>query len=216
MARLGGDEFALLHPVSPTSKSLPSLANELVQSIARPYDVGGSQLTLTASIGVSVAGEACQEPDRMLKNADVALYRAKTDGRNAFRFYDPEHGQSSRGEARSRTRGAQRLGARRIRGALPADRRCPLRAHLRLRGAVALAPPRQGAVAAVGVHRHRRGGRLHHPARRMGAAQGLRRRGGLARLYAARGEHLARAMHARADADRHECAGRVAAAARPA
>ncbi|MGZ8417545.1 MAG: putative bifunctional diguanylate cyclase/phosphodiesterase, partial [Methyloceanibacter sp.] len=89
VARLGGDEFALLHPVTPTSKSLPALASELVQSIARPYDVGGSQLTLTASIGVSLAGEACQEPDRMLKNAGVALYRAKTDGRNAFRFYDP-------------------------------------------------------------------------------------------------------------------------------
>ena len=89
VARLGGDEFALLHPVSPTSKSLQALASELVQSIARPYAVGGSQLTLTASIGVSVAGEDCQEPDRMLKNADVALYRAKTDGRNAFRFYDP-------------------------------------------------------------------------------------------------------------------------------
>ncbi len=88
VARLGGDEFALLHPVSPASKSLPTLANELVQSIARPYDVAGSQLTLTASIGVSVAGDACQDPDRMLKNADVALYRAKTDGRNAFRFYD--------------------------------------------------------------------------------------------------------------------------------
>jgi predicted signal transduction protein with EAL and GGDEF domain len=65
------------------------MAAELVRSIARPYDVGGSQLTLTASVGVSVAGEDCEEPDRMLKNADVALYRAKTDGRNAFRFYDP-------------------------------------------------------------------------------------------------------------------------------
>ncbi len=90
VARLGGDEFALLHPVSPASKSLPALAGELVQSIARPYDVAGSKLTLTASVGVSVAGEDCQEPDRMLKNADVALYRAKTDGRNAFRFYDPD------------------------------------------------------------------------------------------------------------------------------
>lgn len=89
VARLGGDEFALLHPASPTGRSLPTLASELVRSIAWPYDVGGSQLTLTASIGVSVAGEACQDPDHMLKNADVALYRAKTDGRNAFRFYDP-------------------------------------------------------------------------------------------------------------------------------
>ena len=88
VARLGGDEFAIVHPVLPTSKSPTAMATELVRSIARPYDVGGSQLTLTASVGVSVAGEDCQDPDRMLKNADVALYRAKTDGRNAFRFYD--------------------------------------------------------------------------------------------------------------------------------
>ena len=88
VARLGGDEFAIVHPVLPTSKSPTAMATEIVRSIARPYDVGGSALTLTASVGVSVAGEGCQEPDRMLKNADVALYRAKTDGRNAFRFYD--------------------------------------------------------------------------------------------------------------------------------
>jgi diguanylate cyclase (GGDEF)-like protein len=88
VARLGGDEFAIVHPVLPTSKSPTAMAAEIVRSIARPYDVGGSQLTLTASVGVSVAGEGCEEPDRMLKNADVALYRAKTDGRNAFRFYD--------------------------------------------------------------------------------------------------------------------------------
>ena len=89
VARLGGDEFALLTPMTQASKSPTALANELVRSIARPYDVGGSQLTLTASIGVSLARDGCQEPDQMLKNADVALYRAKTDGRNAFRLYDP-------------------------------------------------------------------------------------------------------------------------------
>ena len=62
VARLGGDEFAIVHPVLPTSKSPTAMATELVRSIARPYDVGGSQLTLTASVGVSVAGEDCQEP----------------------------------------------------------------------------------------------------------------------------------------------------------
>ena len=42
VARLGGDEFALLHPASPAGKSLPTLASEMVRSIARPYDVGGA------------------------------------------------------------------------------------------------------------------------------------------------------------------------------
>jgi diguanylate cyclase (GGDEF)-like protein/PAS domain S-box-containing protein len=89
VARLGGDEFALLHQIAPGSKSPTAVANELVQSIGRPYDVAGSQLTLTASVGISTAGDGCKTPDQMLKNADVALYRAKTDGRNTFRFYDP-------------------------------------------------------------------------------------------------------------------------------
>ena len=73
----------------PASKSLPALAVSWYGRSRGPTTSSGSQLTLTASIGVSLAGEACQEPDRMLKNADVALYRAKTDGRNAFRLYDP-------------------------------------------------------------------------------------------------------------------------------
>ena len=89
VARLGGDEFAILHPASPMAKNETALARELVQRISKPYDVGGNRLTVTASIGVSTSGEACADSDRMLRNADVALYRAKEGGRNAFRFYDP-------------------------------------------------------------------------------------------------------------------------------
>ncbi|MGZ5850714.1 MAG: putative bifunctional diguanylate cyclase/phosphodiesterase, partial [Methyloceanibacter sp.] len=89
VARLGGDEFAILHPIRPTSKAPDALANDLVRAIARPYDLGGNRLTITASVGVSTAADGCEDPDRMLRNADVALYRAKTDGRNAFRHYDP-------------------------------------------------------------------------------------------------------------------------------
>ncbi len=89
VARLGGDEFGILHPASPSSKDETALARELVQRISKPYDVGGNRLTVTASIGVSSSSETCADSDRMLRNADVALYRAKGDGRNAFRFYDP-------------------------------------------------------------------------------------------------------------------------------
>ncbi len=89
VARLGGDEFAILHAAGPNAKDEKALARELVQRISKPYDVGGNRLSVTASIGVSASGEACPDSDRMLRNADVALYRAKGDGRNAFRFYDP-------------------------------------------------------------------------------------------------------------------------------
>ena len=89
VARLGGDEFAILQAAGPNAKDERALARELVQRIAKPYDVGGNRLSVTASIGISASGEACTDSDRMLRNADVALYRAKGDGRNAFRFYDP-------------------------------------------------------------------------------------------------------------------------------
>jgi diguanylate cyclase (GGDEF)-like protein/PAS domain S-box-containing protein len=89
VARLGGDEFAIVHPASSMAKDETALARELVQRISKPYDIGGNRLTVTASVGVSSSGEVCADSDRMLRNADVALYRAKEGGRNTFRFYDP-------------------------------------------------------------------------------------------------------------------------------
>ena len=88
IARVGGDEFALIHSLVPETKGVSALATELIESIAKPYDVGGSRLTLTASIGIAVTSPSCKEPDRIQKDADVALYRAKADGRNVFRLYD--------------------------------------------------------------------------------------------------------------------------------
>jgi predicted signal transduction protein with EAL and GGDEF domain len=58
-------------------------------TLSKPYDIGGSRLTVTTSVGVSVAAENCTDSERMLRNADIALYRAKADGCNGFRFYDP-------------------------------------------------------------------------------------------------------------------------------
>jgi diguanylate cyclase (GGDEF)-like protein len=74
VARLGGDE-STLYPAVPTAKDEQALARELVQRIAKPFDVGGNRLTVTASIGISSASDACSDSDRMLHNADVALYR---------------------------------------------------------------------------------------------------------------------------------------------
>jgi len=88
VARIGGDEFALVHPLSPESRSVQAFATELIERIAKPYDVGGSRLTLTASIGVAITSQSCCQSDQIQKNADVALYKAKADGRNAFRIYD--------------------------------------------------------------------------------------------------------------------------------
>jgi diguanylate cyclase (GGDEF)-like protein len=64
VARLGGDEFALLHPVLPTSKTPTALANELVHSISRPYDVGGSQLPSPRAWASAWRGRAARRRTR--------------------------------------------------------------------------------------------------------------------------------------------------------
>ncbi len=89
VARLGGDEFAIVHPASPAAKDDTALAGEIVQRVSKPYDIGGHRLTVTASVGISQSSEICSDSERMLRNSDVALYRAKEGGRNSFRFYDP-------------------------------------------------------------------------------------------------------------------------------
>jgi len=88
VARVGGDEFAIIHSLAPEAKGISALATALIERVAKPYDVGGSRLTLTASIGIAVTNPSCSEPDRIQKDADVALYRAKAGGRNLFRLYD--------------------------------------------------------------------------------------------------------------------------------
>lgn len=88
VARIGGDEFAFIHCLLPETKSVSALATELIEKVAKPYEVGGSRLTLTASVGVAITGPSCSDPDRIQKDADIALYRAKADGRNDFRVYD--------------------------------------------------------------------------------------------------------------------------------
>ncbi len=99
VCRLGGDEFAIVHvgnelQVSETS----SIAARLVEIIGAPYDIQGHQLVIGASIGISTAPDDGNDPDQLLKNADMALYRAKADGRGTYRFF--EAGMDARAQAR--------------------------------------------------------------------------------------------------------------------
>ena len=75
-----------------------SLASHIVEKIGAPYDIGGHQLVVGVSIGISLAPEDGKNPDELLKNADLALYRAKADGRGTYRFF--EAGMDARAQAR--------------------------------------------------------------------------------------------------------------------
>jgi diguanylate cyclase (GGDEF)-like protein/PAS domain S-box-containing protein len=99
VARLGGDEFAILH-LDETADSAGSahLASQLVDVIGAPYDLNGHQVVIGLSVGVAVAPDDAIDPDQLLKNADMALYRAKGDGRGTYRFFEP--GMDARAQAR--------------------------------------------------------------------------------------------------------------------
>ncbi|MFN5489404.1 MAG: EAL domain-containing protein [Bradyrhizobium sp.] len=99
VARLGGDEFAIVQFCSNCEPSVvSSLASYVVERIAAPYEIEGHQLVIGVSIGISLAPEDGKDPDELLQKADLALYRAKADGRGTYRFF--ETGMDARAQAR--------------------------------------------------------------------------------------------------------------------
>ena len=90
VARLGGDEFAIIQMVSEQPKAATILAERLIELMAQPYFVDGHELSIGASIGIAMASECNGSADEMLKNADLAMYRAKADGRGTYRFFEAE------------------------------------------------------------------------------------------------------------------------------
>lgn len=90
LARLGGDEFALLE-LGPKDLSLGgALAAKIVASLARPFDIGGAQVHISASVGIASLPEDSADPETLLKKADLALYKAKSAGRNRYHHFTDE------------------------------------------------------------------------------------------------------------------------------
>lgn len=98
VARLGGDEFAVIQSGMFQPDAAKTLAKRLVDLIGRTYTVDGEVLHIGASIGVAFSPENGLEADVLLKNADLALYRAKAEGRSCYRFFEP--GMNDRMQAR--------------------------------------------------------------------------------------------------------------------
>ncbi len=90
VARLGGDEFAVLQRGISSNKSAKVIADRILDSISEPYTVLGQHVTIGASIGIAHAPEHGFEHDEILKKADIALYRAKDDGRGCVRFFEAD------------------------------------------------------------------------------------------------------------------------------
>jgi diguanylate cyclase (GGDEF)-like protein len=89
IARMGGDEFAIVQaPITDPSEAT-SLAQRFIASMSEPFDIDGHQTVIGASVGIAVGPGDGLRPDKLLRNADLALYRAKGDGRGTFRLFEP-------------------------------------------------------------------------------------------------------------------------------
>ena len=92
VARLGGDEFAIIQTGVKQPTDTTDLAARIYQAIRKPYECLGHQLVTDASIGISFAPADATDLDQLLKNADLAMYAAKADGRRTHRFFEPAMG----------------------------------------------------------------------------------------------------------------------------
>ena len=89
IARLGGDEFAVLLEDIEGPLEVEAVASNIGAAFQEPFDVGGRQVSVTASVGITVCPVDGTEPVALLNNADIAMYQAKDRGRNTFKFFTP-------------------------------------------------------------------------------------------------------------------------------
>jgi len=87
-ARLGGDEFAIILTNNCDAKAAGHLAARLVDGICKPYHMDEETVSVGVSIGIAMAPLNGTRPDQILRNADLALYRAKAEGRGTYRFFE--------------------------------------------------------------------------------------------------------------------------------
>ena len=90
VGRLGGDEFQVLLPGIDNREALAILARDLIKSISQPYFISGASISIGGSIGIALALKPGDDAETLTRNADLALYAAKGDGRGVHRFYSPE------------------------------------------------------------------------------------------------------------------------------
>jgi diguanylate cyclase (GGDEF)-like protein len=88
VARLGGDEFGIVQSGQPQPQSAAALAERIVDLLGRSYIIDGNLLDIGASVGIALIPADGIDDDQVLRNADLALYRSKKDGRRTYRFFE--------------------------------------------------------------------------------------------------------------------------------
>ena len=89
VARLGGDEFVIIATHLNKADDAGVLGQTIMESMSRPFHLRGNDIHVTASVGIAICGTDGDDPHQLLSNADMALYKAKEEGRANFQFFDP-------------------------------------------------------------------------------------------------------------------------------
>jgi diguanylate cyclase (GGDEF)-like protein len=89
LARVGGDEFAVLLPATASEEEIARIAGSLLETVRAPYAIGGREICLTASCGISRYPEDGDQAEELLNKADIAMVRAKQQGRDYHQVYSP-------------------------------------------------------------------------------------------------------------------------------
>jgi diguanylate cyclase (GGDEF)-like protein len=112
IARVGGDEFVVLLPGAGAVRAI-ELGRTLIAALTAPYDLDGHQVDIGVSIGAALAPDHGDDPDELLKHADLALYRAKAEGRGTIRLFaaDMDRRRQDRRQLESELRDAVATGA---------------------------------------------------------------------------------------------------------
>ena len=168
LARLGGDEFMVIVEDFDDAAVLNRVAQKLQDAIAQPFEIEEHDIYVTSSIGISIYPDDSDDPEGLLKHADVAMYRSKELGRNTYQFFDADLAARRAEAAHAGKLVAHRSQGMRAQAALSADRTHRRQVDRRGRGTAALA--RRGA-------RRNRAAGFHSACRRVGADPRPRRLG---------------------------------------
>jgi diguanylate cyclase (GGDEF)-like protein/PAS domain S-box-containing protein len=90
VSRLGGDEFVIILSAIAHVEDMTKMAEQILESLSVPIKLDGQEIFTTASIGIAVFPHDSNDRDELLKQADIAMYQAKEQGRNNFQYYSPE------------------------------------------------------------------------------------------------------------------------------
>jgi diguanylate cyclase (GGDEF)-like protein len=89
VGRLGGDEFAIVLSILATARDADVPARKIMARFNEPFRLNQTELFVTASVGIALYPDDSTEQDALIKNADIAMYRAKEGGRNTYKFFSP-------------------------------------------------------------------------------------------------------------------------------